>query len=384
VPRPESEGALARIVALLRAGTTRIALEGPPASGKTLLLHVLPARLGPAFASAYLPHPGLGPAEVRAWLASFGEPLPADAGVTLEDLVFAYARRGPGLVLLIDDANGMPEAVAHAFGALLAHTGASLRIVVAGVANAELDAVVHALGGPAERVRLGPPRSQAAPSDSWAPPLVPASPPVAAAAPPRASAATSLRPAAASPPPAAAAGAPAAVALSPSVASTARAPASSPRAAATLPAQDASQPGAALAVPPTAPAPQRPPLLTAPRAAALVTVAFAAATALVLLRPGARDELPDVAAAASATLADPTPEAVTAAAADRAPAPVPVHLNARPWARVFVDDRELGVTPLGNVPVEPGLRHFRAELSDGRTVERDVRIEAANQRVTFP
>jgi hypothetical protein len=63
---------------------------------------------------------------------------------------------------------------------------------------------------------------------------------------------------------------------------------------------------------------------------------------------------------------------------------VPVHVNARPWARIFVDDRELGTTPLGNVPIALGMRRFRAELSDGRIVEREVRVEAADQRVTFP
>ena len=98
--RPDSEAALHGLVARLRSGETRIALEGPPASGKTLLLHVLPERLGSAFATAYIPHPGLDPAGVRAWLESFGEPLPADAGSTFEDLAFAYARRGAGLVLL--------------------------------------------------------------------------------------------------------------------------------------------------------------------------------------------------------------------------------------------------------------------------------------------
>jgi hypothetical protein len=106
----------------------------------------------------------------------------------------------------------------------------------------------------------------------------------------------------------------------------------------------------------------------------------AAAAGLVLLLPRSdtRDELPTVASPPPAVARPPSPLPVAAAP------PVPVHVNARPWARIFVDGRELGVTPLGNVPIAPGLRRFRAELADGRVVEREVRVEAADQKVTFP
>ena len=75
-------------------------------------------------------------------------------------------------------------------------------------------------------------------------------------------------------------------------------------------------------------------------------------------------------------LAD-TPSASTAQ-------PVLVHVNARPWAHIAVDGEALGVTPLGNVPLAPGLRRIRAEMADGTVIEREVRIDEANRRVAFP
>ena len=115
-------------------------------------------------------------------------------------------------------------------------------------------------------------------------------------------------------------------------------------------------------------------------AGAVAAVTVTAALVLLLLRSDTRNELPEVASPPPAVLAlppQPPPPAFVAP-------PVPVHVNARPWARIFVDGQELGVTPLGNVPIEPGLRQFRAELADGRVVEREVRVETADQKVTFP
>jgi hypothetical protein len=81
-------------------------------------------------------------------------------------------------------------------------------------------------------------------------------------------------------------------------------------------------------------------------------------------------------------------ETIALAAASPAPAAdaasVLVHVNARPWARIDVDGRELGLTPLGNVPLTPGVRRFRIEMPDGRVLEREVRVDEHTRRLTFP
>jgi hypothetical protein len=63
---------------------------------------------------------------------------------------------------------------------------------------------------------------------------------------------------------------------------------------------------------------------------------------------------------------------------------IPVSLNARPWARIEVDGREVGITPLADLPMTPGLHRFRAHLADGRVVERALRIDAYRNHISFP
>ncbi|RIL01322.1 MAG: hypothetical protein DCC71_18095, partial [Proteobacteria bacterium] len=67
-----------------------------------------------------------------------------------------------------------------------------------------------------------------------------------------------------------------------------------------------------------------------------------------------------------------------------AAATVLVHVNALPWARIEVDGRDLGLTPLGNVPLASGTRRFRAEMPDGRVIEREIAVGPDNRRVIFP
>jgi len=72
------------------------------------------------------------------------------------------------------------------------------------------------------------------------------------------------------------------------------------------------------------------------------------------------------------------------AASTSNPSPVLVHVNARPWAHISIDGRDQGDTPLGNLPLAPGLHRFRAELPSGRVLERLVLIDARNRHVSFP
>ena len=64
-------------------------------------------------------------------------------------------------------------------------------------------------------------------------------------------------------------------------------------------------------------------------------------------------------------------------------APIPVHINAVPWATVEMDGRRLGVTPLGNVAIVPGRHTFRVLFADGRQLERSLRVDSRHRHLSF-
>jgi serine/threonine-protein kinase len=66
------------------------------------------------------------------------------------------------------------------------------------------------------------------------------------------------------------------------------------------------------------------------------------------------------------------------------PAPVTVHINVRPFATVFIDGRELGQTPLANVPLAPGPHELRAVLPDGRELVRRIQVDASTRAIALP
>jgi hypothetical protein len=63
---------------------------------------------------------------------------------------------------------------------------------------------------------------------------------------------------------------------------------------------------------------------------------------------------------------------------------IPVSLNAWPWARIEVDGRGVGITPLADLPMAPGPHRFRAYLADGRVIDRTLRIDAQSDHISFP
>jgi type II secretory pathway predicted ATPase ExeA len=62
---------------------------------------------------------------------------------------------------------------------------------------------------------------------------------------------------------------------------------------------------------------------------------------------------------------------------------IPVNINAEPYAIVSVDGRELGLTPLGRVPLPEGFHTFEARLPDGRTLVQSVDIRDDQRWVYF-
>ncbi|MBX3251893.1 MAG: PEGA domain-containing protein, partial [Myxococcales bacterium] len=61
-----------------------------------------------------------------------------------------------------------------------------------------------------------------------------------------------------------------------------------------------------------------------------------------------------------------------------------VSINTRPWSKVYVGERLLGTTPIGNVEVPAGTLRLRIVDRDGAEHERTVRVGAdADERVFY-
>jgi hypothetical protein len=90
---------------------------------------------------------------------------------------------------------------------------------------------------------------------------------------------------------------------------------------------------------------------------------------LVLLRPGdpetVRRTIPVAVAAA-----------LHRAARERA-------VNARPWARVRIDGRDLGPTPLSQ-RLAPGVYRLEAHFPDGQTIHRNIEVSPERRFVSLP
>jgi hypothetical protein len=70
---------------------------------------------------------------------------------------------------------------------------------------------------------------------------------------------------------------------------------------------------------------------------------------------------------------------VVVAAADP---PILVSVNSDPWSNVEVDGVAAGATPL-TIELLPGPHAFRAELADGRVLERVVHVSPDLDRISF-
>jgi hypothetical protein len=325
------EAALDTIEQKLRGGRARIALVGPPGSGKTRLLRALSERLWPDWRCVHLPVPSLMPRDIRAWVADFAGPLPNDPGETLADLARAFARSSIPLVLLIDDAHAMPEEVAVALEETLASADGALVLVLAFLDSPSSASVLAAFTHAFDSVALAPAPESSLPDREQSVPATPA---------PRVEAPDERRP------------------------RSARAPRPLRRTG-------------------------RGPLLQAAAALCLLAVGFLMgrwsplATRRAEPTPPPVQSGPPSAPGAADDVEVPDPRAIAQTTAPPSQE-ILVHVNAKPWAHIAIDGSDTGDTPLGNLPIAPGLHRFRAELPDGRVIERVVLIDAENRRVSFP
>ncbi len=128
-PSTATEAVLVRLDLALRAGTHAAVLRGAPGSGKPLLLGVLAERLGDAFRCVGVPAAGLAPEELcRGTLAALDEPPYPSPRRALRARIARDAVAGaPPLLLMVDDAGGMPVETRRLLVAIQAEAGGALR-----------------------------------------------------------------------------------------------------------------------------------------------------------------------------------------------------------------------------------------------------------------
>lgn len=146
---PPHEEALQVLRIALASGEGFIKVTGEVGTGKTLLLRKLMGELSPSQQVAYLPNPYLAPDELRQALA-------LELGVTAEGGALAVTdaihrrlvelkREGRGVVVLLDEAQALPDASLEAirlFGNLETESSKLLQVVLFG--QPELDVRLQA------------------------------------------------------------------------------------------------------------------------------------------------------------------------------------------------------------------------------------------------
>lgn len=158
LPREATENALQRLEQGLREGRRVQVLSGPAGVGKTLLLHVLAARLGRDFRSLYLPYASLGWQDLCAWiLGLLGEP----AGAFPDRELLASARRsalhGRPLLLMVDEASAIPPESAESLAELVGEADGALRLLLVPVDDVRAGRVLATLARDVEELRLSAP-----------------------------------------------------------------------------------------------------------------------------------------------------------------------------------------------------------------------------------
>jgi type II secretory pathway predicted ATPase ExeA len=159
VPRPATEHALEQLLAAIRSGPEPVALLGPAGAGKTLLLHLLAERAGPAFRSIYLPNPKLVPEELCAWVVRrLGAPAGEDPVRLLRAAAAHLREHDQACLLLVDDADALGADTAAWLGRFAREAGGGLRVALAAL---DAPAAKRALGaiGATRVVRFDTPMS---------------------------------------------------------------------------------------------------------------------------------------------------------------------------------------------------------------------------------
>ncbi|MEN8160695.1 MAG: PEGA domain-containing protein, partial [Myxococcota bacterium] len=78
------------------------------------------------------------------------------------------------------------------------------------------------------------------------------------------------------------------------------------------------------------------------------------------------------------------PQALQERPLPAAPAGPRLSVNAKPWASIQLDGKDVGETPLGELRLTPGSHVVTATLPDGRVIERQVEARAGDLYLVFP
>jgi type II secretory pathway predicted ATPase ExeA len=160
LPREATEKALARLEDGFRRGRRVQVLSGPPGLGKTLLLHVLAARLEGEMRSVYLPYASLSWLDLCAWiLGLLGEPVGSYPDRELLASARRSGQRGRPLLLLVDEASGIPKESAEQLGQLVVEAEGALRLLLVPVDDPRAGRVLAVLARDVEELRLSAPLS---------------------------------------------------------------------------------------------------------------------------------------------------------------------------------------------------------------------------------
>lgn len=152
LPRDATERALALLAEAVHLADRPVVFEGPAGIGKTLLLHVLVDRLGGQVRPVAVPIPTLAPSDLWHWVASrLGIASEGDALAAIEQ----SQTSGAPVLLMIDDANALPEETVTSLRAALDAQMPGLRAVLVVSDDAEESEALHlALGEPVHRIRF--------------------------------------------------------------------------------------------------------------------------------------------------------------------------------------------------------------------------------------
>ncbi len=397
VPREATERVLADLVTRLLRGPTAIAIVGPVGVGKTLLLHLLAERMGPAVHSVYLPNPRFAPDEICAWIAhAAGAPSGEEAQPLLRAWLEHLREQEQACLLLIDDADALPDATARWLAQLVADARGGLRIAMAALEGPTSVRVLRRFEG-LHRVELAASMSleETAAYVGWR--LHRADVPEDVRARFDEAAVAEIHRVAHGSPRRLHLAVEALVrsgnvaVLEDEIAAFADHP-MAPRPSSTAPETTRRAAAAAERAEPAEPAePEAPtaPPRRSPLGPILVAAGAVAVVALLVHRdpaapPPSADgaRVPDAASLGPDPEGGPAPESAEAAGEPSADA-LSVNVNATPWARIEIDGVDVGETPLAGIPLRPGPHTFRAQLPDGRVLERSVEIDPDHRHVAF-